>query len=181
MSSLEEVSSQLYIHRTMKSHRPRVGITASCFDLLHAGHYLLLKEAKDNCDILVVALQTDPTIDRPEKNRPVQTYEERWIQISGVKYVDFVIKYDTEADLMKILREIYPDIRFLGTDYIGKSYTGEELEIPIKYIDRSHGYSTSDLRKRVMNAELEKLLPPLECWIGPAGYYEHGQIIERCE
>lgn len=159
MSSLNDVSSHIRILRNLQTSSPlKVGFVASCFDLLHAGHYLMLQEAKSNCDILVVALQTDPSIDRPHKNKPVQTYDERIIQLSGVKYVDLIIKYETENDLLNILTTIFPDVRFLGTDYVGKSYTGDHLSIPIVYIDRSHGYSTSDLRRRVVSAEFEKLI-----------------------
>lgn len=158
MSSLSEVSSRISVLKTKSKIAPRIGFVASCFDLLHAGHYLLFKQAKNECDIFVVALQTDPTIDRPEKNKPVQTYEERLIQVSGVKYIDFIVKYSTEAELLEILKTINPDIRFLGTDYIDKRYTGDELGIPISFIDRSHGYSTSDLRKRVVAAEFENAM-----------------------
>jgi glycerol-3-phosphate cytidylyltransferase len=181
MASLNEVSSQLVLLRTMQSYRPRVGIVASCFDLLHAGHYLLLKEAKDNCDILVVALQTDPTIDRPEKNKPVQSYEERLIQISGVKYVDLIVKYETEDELMGVLLRINPDIRFLGSDYIGKGFTGDNLEIPIKYIDRSHGFSTSDLRQRVFQAEFQKIANDIAANTPSYYNYSYRQIIPRTQ
>jgi glycerol-3-phosphate cytidylyltransferase len=136
----------------------------------------MLKEAKEHCDLLVVALQTDPTIDRPEKNKPVQSYEERLIQIHGVRYVDFVIKYSTESELYDILTCIYPDVRFLGTDYIGKRFTGDDLPIPLRYVDRSHGYSTSDLRKRVVSAEFEKIVSNLPR-VSP--YVQTSRIIVR--
>jgi len=130
----------------------RVGITASCFDLFHAGHILMLMEAKENCDRLVVALQSDPTIDRPEKNKPVQALSERYIQLEACKYVDQIIPYDTEADLYNLLAGYDWDIRFLGSDYHGRTdYTGQDLHIPIHYCARKHDYSTTNLRKKIEN------------------------------
>lgn len=144
----------------------RVGFTASSFDLLHAGHYLMLEDAKKQCDVLVVALQSDPTLDESyrvqtggkNKNKPVQSFEERKIQIEGCKYVDHVIPYNTEADLLNILNELNPDVRILGSDWKGKEYTGHELNIEIHWHNRDHDYSTSNLRKRVYKAEHEKVL-----------------------
>ena len=143
----------------------RVGFTASSFDLLHAGHYMMLKDAKKQCDVLVVALQSDPTLDESyrvqtggkNKNKPVQSFEERKIQIEGCKYVDHVIPYNTEADLLNILNELNPDVRILGSDWKGKEYTGHELNIEIHWHNRVHDYSTSNLRKRVYKAEHEKV------------------------
>lgn len=131
----------------------RVGIVASCFDLFHAGHILMLEEAKDNCDRLVVALQSDPTIDRPEKNKPVQGLFERFTQVSSCKFVDEVIPYDTEADLYNLLAGYEWDVRFLGSDYIDRNdFTGADLDIPIHYCPRKHNYSSSDLRERILKA-----------------------------
>ena len=128
----------------------RIGFTCSCFDLLHAGHILMLKDAKEQCDKLIVGLQTDPTIDRPlTKNKPIQSLEERKIQLEAVKYVDEIIQYETEEDLYKNLLEIKPDIRILGNDYIGKSFTGDDLDIPIHYHKREHNFSTTNLRKKI--------------------------------
>lgn len=143
----------------------RVGFTASSFDLLHAGHYLMLKDAKKQCNVLVVALQSDPTLDESyrvqtggkNKNKPVQSFEERKIQIEGCKYVDHVIPYNTEADLLNILNELNPDVRILGSDWKGKEYTGHELNIEIHWHNRDHDYSTSNLRKRVYKAEHGKV------------------------
>jgi glycerol-3-phosphate cytidylyltransferase len=105
----------------------KIGIVASSFDLLHAGHVMMLREARSNCDHLIAALQTDPTIDRPEKNKPVQTIVERYIQLSAVKYVDEIVTYATEQDLEDIL-EMYPiDIRVLGEEYRDKDFTGREI------------------------------------------------------
>jgi glycerol-3-phosphate cytidylyltransferase len=128
----------------------RVGIVASCFDLFHAGHILMLTEAKENCDRLVVALQSDPTIDRPEKNKPVQNLFERFIQVNACKYVDQIIPYDTEADLLNMLTGYDWDVRFLGDDYRDRQgYTGYGLDIPIHYCSRRHDYSSSSLRERI--------------------------------
>lgn len=128
-----------------------VGITASCFDLFHAGHVLMLEEAKEQCDRLVVALQTDPTIDRPEKNKPVQSVFERWVQVEGCKYVDHIIPYATEEDLLNILKSYQWDVRIIGEDYYGKEFTGSDLDIEIYYNTRRHDFSTSELRKRIEN------------------------------
>jgi glycerol-3-phosphate cytidylyltransferase len=127
----------------------RVGITASCFDLFHAGHVLMLQEAKGQCDRLVVALQTDPTIDRPEKNKPVQSLVERYIQVEGCKYVDQIIPYTTEEDLLNILQCYDWDVRIIGEDYYGKPFTGHELNIEVYYNSRRHSFSTTELRKRI--------------------------------
>ena len=129
----------------------RVGIVASCFDLFHAGHVLMLNEAKDHCDRLVVALQSDPTIDRPEKNKPVQGLFERYVQVRNCRFVDDVVPYDTEADLYDLLAGYNWDIRFLGSDYIGRTdYTGYDLFIPTHYCQRRHSYSSSGLRERIL-------------------------------
>lgn len=135
-----------------------IGFVASCFDLLHAGHVLMLEDAAERCDCLVVALQTDPTIDRPDsKNKPVQDYEERKIMISAIRWVDAIIEYATEKDLETILIKLSPDIRILGSDWEGKPYTGHQLtHIPVHFHQRTHSYSTTALRKRVATAEAEK-------------------------
>lgn len=132
----------------------RVGIVASCFDLFHAGHVLMLTEAKEVCDRLVVALQSDPTIDRPEKNKPIQALSERYIQLAACKYVDEIIPYDTEADLLNLLKSYDWDYRFLGEDYVGRTdFTGYELGIPIHYCSRKHNYSSSNLRAKIHEAD----------------------------
>ena len=136
--------------------KKRKGFTCSCFDLLHAGHCLMLKDAKEQCDKLIVGLQTDPTIDRPDtKNKPIQSFEERKIQLESIKYVDEVIIYETEKDLYNLLKELKPDVRIIGADYKGKSFTGDDLDIPIYYNDRFHNWSTSGLRKAIYEAELK--------------------------
>jgi glycerol-3-phosphate cytidylyltransferase len=145
--------------QAIKSLNKKIGFTCSCFDLLHSGHVIMLNDAKSQCDILVVGLQTDPTIDRPlEKNKPVQDFQERKIMINGIKYVDYVIEYTTEAELYEILKELNPDVRIIGTDWQGKKYTGHDLPIKIHWHVRNHNYSTTDLRKRVYLVEKNKQL-----------------------
>jgi glycerol-3-phosphate cytidylyltransferase len=126
-----------------------IGFTCSCFDLLHAGHIIMLQYAKVRCDKLIVGLQYDPSVDRPEKNKPIQSYEERRIQLEAVKYVDEVITYNTEKDLYELLKKLNPDVRILGDDYKGKSFTGDDLDIKIYYHDRNHNYSTTNLREKI--------------------------------
>ena len=137
-----------------------VGLTASTFDLLHAGHCAMLREAKDHCDYLVCALQVDPSIDRPEKNAPVQTLVERWMQLQSVKYVDEIIPYQTEDDLRDILQMFAFDVRIIGQEYKSQKFTGrdicEQRGIKIYYNKRDHRFSTSDLRNRVYEAEKSK-------------------------
>jgi len=131
-------------------NRTKIGFTCSCFDLLHAGHILMLKDAKAQCDKLIVGLQTDPTIDRPEKNKPIQSLEERRIQLEAVKYVDEIREYSTEAELRDMLVEIWPDVRILGSDYLTKNdFTGCSYNIPIYYHERNHDYSSSSLREKI--------------------------------
>jgi len=113
----------------------------------------MLKDAKMQCDILIVGLQTDPTIDRPNKNRPIQSYEERKIMVDGIKYVDEIVEYATENDLLNILKILNPNVRILGTDWKGRPYTGYKLPIKIHWHKRNHNYSTSELRQRVYEAE----------------------------
>ena len=136
----------------------KIGFTCSAFDLLHAGHIAMLREAKEHCDYLICGLQVDPTLDRPNKNKPVQTIVERHAQLAAVKYVDEIIPYVTEADLVDIL-SMYPiNIRILGEEYRDKDFTGRDIckkrDIELYFNKREHRFSTSDLRKRV--GELEK-------------------------
>lgn len=129
------------------------GFTASAFDLLHSGHIAMLEEARSQCDYLIVGLHTDPTIDRPQKNKPVQTTFERYLQLKGCKFIDEIIPYDTEEDLVNLLQVIQPDVRFIGEDYRGKSFTGNELPIKITYTTRRHNFSTSALRNKVVKCQ----------------------------
>ena len=133
-----------------------IGFTCSCFDLLHAGHLIMLQDARAHCDKLIVGLQTDPTIDRPEKNKPIQSFEERKIQLESVKYIDEIIEYSTEKELYELLKNINPDVRILGTDYINKSFTGDDLNIKIYFHKRDHNYSTSNIRKKIHLEEKKK-------------------------
>ena len=126
-----------------------IGFTCSCFDLLHAGHILMLKDSKKQCDYLIVGLQTDPTLDRVEKNKPIQSLEERKIQLEAVKYIDEIHVYNSEKDLYGLLKKIKPDIRILGSDYKNKKFTGDDLDIKIYYHHRNHDFSTSNLRKNI--------------------------------
>jgi len=128
------------------------GIVLSSFDLLHSGHIAMLEEARSQCDHLTVGLQSDPTIDRPHKNKPVQTIFERYVQLKGCRFVDEIIPYDTEEDVINLLQVIRPDVRFIGEDYIGKPFTGSDLPIKLIYTSRRHNFSTSALRKRISDA-----------------------------
>ena len=126
------------------------GITFGAFDLFHAGHVLMLKEARTVCDYLIVALQTDPSVDRDTKNAPVQSIEEREIQVSGCKHVDEVIIYEREADIIEILKTIDWDVRILGNEYKDKPFTGREESLDKCYFNtRPHNFSSSELRQRV--------------------------------
>lgn len=131
------------------SNKVTIGFVASCFDLFHAGHVMMLKEAKTVCDYLIVGLQTDPTLDRPEKNRPVQTVFERFVQLQACKYVDEIVVYATERELVDVLLSYPIDVRIIGEEYRNKNFTGSELEIPVHYNLRRHSFSTSELRQRV--------------------------------
>ena len=138
----------------------KVGITFSAFDLLHAGHIGMLREAAENCDYLIVGLQTDPTIDRPDtKNKPVQTLVERYAQLNALKFIDEIVPYETEQDLLDILELFQINVRFLGEEYKEDEFSGKDIcrkrGIQLHFNKRDHRFSTSDLRKRV--AEREKL------------------------
>lgn len=133
-----------------------VGFTCGSFDLLHAGHALMLQEAKSHCDRLVVGLQTDPTLDREDKNKPVLSVDERLIMLKAIRWVDEVHVYNTETDLVDLLKKINPDVRIIGSDWKGKLFTGYELPIKVVFNSRDHGHSTSSIRDRVLNAELQK-------------------------
>ena len=135
----------------------KIGFTCSTFDLFHAGHLLMLEEAKKQCDYLIVGLQTDPTIDRPkEKNKPVQSVFERFIQLEACKYVDKVIPYATEKELVDILLSYHIDVRILGEEYMEKDFTGMELGMEFYFNQRKHSFSTTELRQRVVAAEINK-------------------------
>ena len=126
------------------------GITFGAFDLFHAGHILMLEEAKSVCDYLIVCIQSDPSLDRPEKNSPVQSIVEREIQVSACKYVDEVMIYDAESDLLDILEETQWDVRIIGEEYKDKYFTGRDETFDRCYFNkRPHNFSSSELRERV--------------------------------
>ena len=135
----------------------KIGFTCSTFDLLHAGHVTMLEEAKRHCDFLIVGLQNDPTLDRTEKNKPVQSIVERQIQLAAVKYVDEIIIYNTEQDLIDLLLTLPIDVRVLGEEYKNKDFTGKDIAkqrgSKIVYNGRDHSFSSTSLRKRVASAE----------------------------
>jgi len=141
----------------MEHSKSKVGFTCSTFDLLHAGHIAMLREAKEQCDYLICGLQVDPSVDRDEKNKPVQTLVERWFQLQGVKYVDEIIPYETEKDLEDLLQMLNISVKIMGNEYKDKDFTGKDIcrkrGIDLYFNSRDHRFSTSDLRKRVYNIE----------------------------
>jgi glycerol-3-phosphate cytidylyltransferase len=149
--------------KQLKADGKKIGITFSTFDMLHAGHIAMLSEAKNHCDYLIAGLQTDPTIDRPDtKNKPVQSIVERQIQLAACRYVDEVVVYQTEQDLVDLLLILPLDVRILGVEYEGQYFSGrdecDKREIEIIYNGRDHSFSSSSLRKRVVACETEKAL-----------------------
>ena len=149
--------------KKLKADGKRIGITFSTFDMLHAGHIAMLSEAKNHCDYLICGLQTDPTIDRPEtKNKPVQSIVERQIQLAACRYVDEVVVYQTEQDLVDLLLILPLDVRILGVEYQDKEFSGQQecwdRGIALVFNGRDHSFSSSGLRQRVVAAESQKLL-----------------------
>ena len=137
------------------------GFTCGAMDVFHAGHVLMLKECKKHCDYLVVGLHTNPRLDRPEKNKPVQSLVERYIQLSGSKYVDEIFPYETENDLLEILKTLDYDVRFVGADWKDKAFTGHDIPGHIDkvvYNQRDHDYSSSGLRKRIYLSEIQSTI-----------------------
>jgi glycerol-3-phosphate cytidylyltransferase len=138
----------------------KIGFTCSTFDLFHAGHIMMLKEAKTQCDHLIVGLQTDPTIDRDWKNKPIQSVFERYEQLKACKYIDEILVYETEEDLINILLSYPINVRILGQEYEHEDFTGKwechEKGIEIYYNRREHNFSTTELRQRVVAAEINK-------------------------
>src|SRR6056300_533832 len=133
------------------------GFTASSFDLFHSGHVAMLKEARANCDYMIVGLQTDPTLDRPEKNKPIQSVFERYVQLEGCKYIDEIIPYESEKDLTDIFLTYGIDVRFIGEEYKDKDFTAKQIcvdkNIKIHYNKRQHSFSTTNLRKRITESK----------------------------
>ena len=150
--------------KELKEQGKKIGITFSTFDMgPHAGHISMLSEAKNHCDYLIVGLQTDPTIDRPEsKNPPVQSIVERQIQLAACRFVDEIVVYQTEQDLIDLLLILPVDVRILGVEYENKDFTGKkecwDREIELVFNGRDHSFSSSSLRKRFAAAEAEKAL-----------------------
>lgn len=138
-----------------------IGFTCSTFDFLHAGHIAMLREAKEQCDYLICGLQVDPSVDRDNKNKPVQTLVERHTQLSAVKYVDEIIPYQTENDLIDILSMYNINVRILGEEYREKEFTGRDVckqrDIELYFNKRDHRFSSTDLRKRVRNGQQKEL------------------------
>jgi glycerol-3-phosphate cytidylyltransferase len=149
--------------KELKQEGKKIGITFSTFDMLHAGHIAMLSEAKNHCDYLIAGLQTDPTIDRPDtKNKPIQSIVERQIQLAACRYVDEVVVYQTEQDLIDLLLILPLDVRILGVEYEHSEFTGKAecfvRDIELVFNGRDHSFSSSSLRKRVAHAETVKLL-----------------------
>jgi glycerol-3-phosphate cytidylyltransferase len=149
--------------KELKAQGKKIGITFSTFDMLHAGHIAMLSEAKNHCDYLICGLQTDPTIDRPEtKNSPIQSIVERQIQLAACRYVDEVVVYQTEQDLVDLLLILPLDVRILGVEYEHKLFSGMDechnRGIEIVFNGRDHSFSSSSLRRRVVAAESHKIL-----------------------
>ena len=138
----------------------KIGFTCSTFDLLHAGHVVMLEEAKRHCDYLIVGLQTDPTIDRPDKNTPIQSVVERQIQLAAVKYIDEIVMYATEQDLEDLLLTLPINVRIIGDEYKTKPFTGKAIckdrGIKMVYNGRDHSFSSTSLRKRVYSIENDR-------------------------
>jgi len=149
--------------KQLKADGKKIGITFSTFDMLHAGHIAMLSEAKNHCDYLIAGLQTDPTIDRPgTKNSPVQSIVERQIQLAACRYVDEVVVYQTEQDLVDLLLILPVDVRILGVEYEHQEFTGRadgiRRGIELVFNSRDHSFSSSSLRRRVAKAEVERVL-----------------------
>ncbi len=129
------------------------GFTCGTMDLLHAGHVLMLKECRGQCDYLIVGLEIDPSVDRPDKQKPIETVEERMIRLQGCRYVDEIITYKDEMDLYNLLKKVNPDIRFIGIDWKNKpNYSRDKLpNMKVIYNSRDHGYSSANLRKKIID------------------------------
>ena len=140
----------------MLSFSMKIGFTAGAFDLCHVGHARMFKECKTVCDFLIVALQSDPSIDRANKHKPIQSVNERLEMLEAIRWIDQVVHYDTEEDLYNLLKEIRVDIRIIGEDWRDKKFTGYDLPIEMYYNLRDHHYSTSHFRNRVAQAEIDR-------------------------
>lgn len=127
----------------------KTGVIAGNFDVIHPGYIKMFKECKSYCENFIILLHKDPSIERPEKLKPILSVEERIEILNSIRYIDFVHIYTYESELLNLLKGIQPDIRFLGDDYRGRTYTGFELNIPIHYLDRGHGWSTTKFKKLI--------------------------------
>jgi cytidyltransferase-related domain len=140
----------------------KYGFVASCFDILHPGYIRMLRDAKSQCDYLIIGLQDDPSIERPGiKNAPIFPFQERFMIMSSIVYVDEIRRYNSESELYQLLQRLICekkiDVRILGTDYIGKRFTGDDLNIPIYFHKRDHDWSSSQTRKRIIDKAKEKV------------------------
>ena len=143
--------------KELQNSGKKIGFTASSFDLLHAGHYIMLEDSRNQCDYLVVALQSDPTLDLDyrletggkQKNKPIQTLKERHEQLKGCKYIDFIINYNNEDELYNLIKDLKPDVRILGSDWKGKEFTGHDIHGKIHFHVRNHDWSSSAFRERL--------------------------------
>lgn len=127
----------------------KIGFLAGAFDIIHPGYIHMFEAAKNNCDWLVVGLQTDPSIERPDKLTPILSFVDRMTMLKSIKYIDEVRSYTTEDDLILIITELNPDVRFLGDDYHNKPFTADHLNIPIHYVDRSHNWSSTKMKQLI--------------------------------
>lgn len=139
----------------LKTINKKIGFLAGSFDLIHPGYILMFEDAKTVCDHLIVALQTDPTLDRPNKNKPVQTLEERKKILSSIKFIDEIVIYSSEDDLYNLLKNTKIDVRILGSDYKNTKFNGFDLSIPIHFHDRSHNWSTTNLKKKIIETGIK--------------------------
>lgn len=153
------LNSKEFVEQFNYGDKNKIGVLFSSFDCMHAGHMIMLKDAKVHCDYLIVGLQTDPTIDRADtKNKPIMSIEERYEMILGCKYIDEIFIYENEKQLYEFLRDFDWDIRILGSDWEGKEYTGHDINNgEIYFHKRDHNYSSTDIRKRIYERELKKI------------------------
>lgn len=127
----------------------KTGVIAGNFDVIHPGYIKMFEECKSYCQNFIILLHTDPSIERPEKLKPILSVQERMEVLYSIKYIDFIHTYTYENELVQRLQSLQPDIRFLGDDYKGRTYTGFELNIPVHYLNRDHGWSTTKFKKLI--------------------------------
>lgn len=133
----------------MEIEKYKKGIIAGNFDVIHPGYIKMFKECKSYCEDFIILLHSDPSIERPHKIKPILSVEERTELLNSIKYIDGIISYTYEKDLVDVIKALEPDIRFLGDDYRGKTYTGFELNTPVHYLNRDHGWSTTKFKKLI--------------------------------